>query len=561
MSVHRLIVKPKLTDIETKALEGKFIELDSYDEVIDYDCDCYYIDSEGNQKALFYYRRNVIPPQYLENALSAFKREAAKASNKRKIASGHTGKGKVKSLIAGHFDKPRIRDKHDINSKGLVPCRTTSFTQKHREQWSTLIPLIESVDRAYQQFEPERHQEQLDLARQTSEFQIEDTAFSTITVNYNWRTACHQDAGDYHNGYSVILVAEDGKDSYDGGYLGYPKFGVAVDVRHGDFILKDPHQWHCNTELEPTGSNWCRLSMVFYYRENMQKCAQQRPPTTIQKRTMKLTPDTTQKRKIAKPRLTKKAVAQQGGAGAPGLELVKAVYPKRGLDLELYIRPKTTDAKVIDEVLKTNSYDKPKIKFKVCDQPGERWLDLGGNIGTFALLVLSRGGSVVSYEPEQENHGILQQNLEHNFPKGRWKVVKAGVSAKPSGSQQLYLCKTDYNKYRHTLHPIRGRQTVDIKVDNIQTVLQREQCDCIKMDIEGAEIEILEAIKANDYQKAGIKKLVFEYSFDVDRSIPRFLAIVKGLQGYFKTVFYTKVNPAEKEYNHYPPACLVYCLR
>jgi len=36
-------------------------------------------------------------------------------------------------------------------------------------------------------------------------------------------------------------VAEDGKDSYEGGYLGYPKFRICVDVRHGDFILKDPH--------------------------------------------------------------------------------------------------------------------------------------------------------------------------------------------------------------------------------------------------------------------------------------------------------------------------------
>jgi len=140
-----------------------------------------------------------------------------------------------------------------------------------------------------------------------------------------------------------------------------------------------------------------------------------------------------------------------------------------------------------------------------------------------------------------------------------WRIIKSGVSAEPTGSQKLYLCKTDYNKYRHTLHPVKGRKTVNIPVQNIHEALSESGCNCIKMDIEGAEIEILEALKASDYKHNGIKKLVFEYSFDVDRSIPRFLAIIETLNQAFTTVFYTKVNPNELTYDHYPPACLVYC--
>src|SRR5207244_351104 len=123
----------------------------------------------------------------------------------------------------------------------------------------------------YQDLEPSRYAEQKQLADLTPNYVIDSTAFSTVTVNYNWRTATHIDSGDYHNGLSVITVAEEGQ--YDGGFLMYPQYGVCVDIRQGDFLLKDPHQYHCNTPIVPKTDEYTRLSMVFYYRENIQKCA------------------------------------------------------------------------------------------------------------------------------------------------------------------------------------------------------------------------------------------------------------------------------------------------
>ena len=74
--------------------------------------------------------------------------------------------------------------------------------------------------------------------------------------------------------------------------------------------------------------------------------------------------------------------------------------------------------------------------------------------------------------------------------------------------------------------------------------------NAIKMDIEGIEIDLLEAMDKSDF--AGINKLVYEYSFDIDKSIKRFMAIVKKLRTIFKMVHYTKVKQDEEFYDHFP---------
>jgi hypothetical protein len=124
----------------------------------------------------------------------------------------------------------------------------------------------------------------------------------------------------------------------------------------------------------------------------------------------------------------------------------------------------------------------------------------------------------------------------------------------------LYLSKGDYNKYRHTIYKIRGREAIRVPAVSIFDALRTSRADCIKMDVEGAEIDILEALKPEDYKKFGIRKLVFEYSFDIDRSIPRFMKIIDGLRKYFGTVHYTKVKEDELVYTYYPAMTIVYCL-
>lgn len=228
-------------------------------------------------------------------------------------------------------------------------------------------------------------------------------------------------------------------------------------------------------------------------------------------------------------------------------------------DLSFFTRPDTTDDKVITEVVERQVYRRIRYQNKPFDfdvKPGETWLDLGGNIGTFSCLALAKGAKkVISFEPETDNFNILKKNLELNgFDPARYTLHKKGVASK-TGKTKLYLSKNDYNKYRHSIFPKSGRPYVEIDLVSITKVLN-SNIDGVKIDIEGAEVEILE--KVNNWKN--VSKLVFEYSFDIFPSVARFKNIISNLKKHFKVVNHPKLPPGLKEYNFYPPAVVVYCL-
>jgi len=219
-------------------------------------------------------------------------------------------------------------------------------------------------------------------------------------------------------------------------------------------------------------------------------------------------------------------------------------------ELTMNIRNDTTDQKVIDEVLVNNAYQNRNVSFII--EPQDKWLDLGANIGTFGLLALSCGASVKCVEPEPVNYELLCNNLASNFSE-KYETLQVAVSTS-AGAGKLYLCNTEYNKYRHSMHISKNRESIDIDTVELSSLL--DGVDCIKMDIEGAEIDLLEQY-ADKFK--GIRKLVFEYTFDADPSIARFKAIIAKLKKRFGIVHYTKFDESKEKYSFYPPCKNVYC--
>ena len=302
--IKKIIVKPILTDDYIKSKEGEYFDQKFYNKIIDYNCDCYRLD--GNEyKLLFKLRKKVIPQKLCKIGIENLKKAAMKTHDNRGASAGiidykklhklpsyandpkqfkkvdkfriigYQGKTSGKwinnsfgnlsqSNIIGFFDK---RDRNlGVNAP---PCRTTAFTSQQADKWKKVLPLINSINNQFKKLVPDKHKVQHKQAQGTK-FVIGNTAFSTLTINYNWRTALHRDAGDLKEGFGNLVILEEGK--YSGGELGFPQYKVAINVRNGDFLAMDVHQWHCNTKITPISKDYTRLSLVAYLRENMIKC-------------------------------------------------------------------------------------------------------------------------------------------------------------------------------------------------------------------------------------------------------------------------------------------------
>jgi hypothetical protein len=151
-------------------------------------------------------------------------------------------------------------------------CRKTAFAKKYFDEFTSGIPFVKFVDQKYKELCPEHYNKQKAIALGTNKnYIIEDTSFTTVTVNKNFRTAVHKDAGDFKDGFGNLIVYREG--NYDGGYFVLPEYGVAIDLHNTDILFVDVHKWHGNTEYINCSDDWLRISFVMYYREYMYKCS------------------------------------------------------------------------------------------------------------------------------------------------------------------------------------------------------------------------------------------------------------------------------------------------
>ena len=166
----------------------------------------------------------------------------------------------VFSGIAGWFDRyPRI-----------PYGRATAYTQHSYDKFQLAFPFLQTLDRGFKELLPTRHAAQREAADQIDPaFLVPETVFTTITVNKTFRTAAHRDAGDFSNGLSNLLVLSN-NGNYTGGYLILPEVRIAVNVRPGDLLLVNNHEYiHGNTPIELQDEVAERVSLVCYLREKM----------------------------------------------------------------------------------------------------------------------------------------------------------------------------------------------------------------------------------------------------------------------------------------------------
>lgn len=269
-------------------LMGSFLDENSFDELINYDCDVF--DISGVLLAKF--RKNVLNKQKLIDCVENTRSSIIKMDN-RGIASGKVvpekTKGTLKSNNVENF-KLKLIKKNGEESKfkvgnqvlnGLIGymdrtvmmpyCRKTAFTKNEFEKFEKAIPFIQEVNQKFKELIPEKWKIQNEHAKATNKnYIISDTSFTTVTINKDFQTAVHKDAGDLKQGFGNLSCYK--TKGCKGGYFVLPQWRVAFDLDNCDLLLVDVHQWHGNTPITKEIEEDERISFVMYYRENTIKC-------------------------------------------------------------------------------------------------------------------------------------------------------------------------------------------------------------------------------------------------------------------------------------------------
>lgn len=211
-----------------------------------------FADGEGNVVGMLI--RNGIPATAAAMASDVLRTAASRTSLRTSIFGGEA----PLSGIAGYYDYS--------GSPVDLKCRKTCFTSRVTKQWPNVFPLVEYVSKLYQAATPTEWAAQNNAIPDV--VRLNDSPFSTLTINQRFRTARHTDAGDFDAGYGVLAVLEG---DFEGLHLGLADFRVCFHMQPRDVLIFDTHHFHANTELERFTYNldWSRLTCVFYYRASL----------------------------------------------------------------------------------------------------------------------------------------------------------------------------------------------------------------------------------------------------------------------------------------------------
>jgi FkbM family methyltransferase len=142
-----------------------------------------------------------------------------------------------------------------------------------------------------------------------------------------------------------------------------------------------------------------------------------------------------------------------------------------------------TDEIVIKEIFKENVYEVNSERFAVDGVT----IDLGANIGAFALLAASHGSKVYAVEPEPHNLEAMKNNitlsgLDHlvtSVPYGISNFKGTAVIDDNGGGSTI----KDDGAF--------GANIEIISLDGLFALYNIEKVNVLKIDVEGSEVEII----------------------------------------------------------------------
>lgn len=268
-------LKAHLTVEECKVLVGKKMSDEHYDLVIDDSTRLE--DEQGNLLGVFV--KKAITTKAAAKTYKGLLKFNTASNNRGTSTDGD----KVGYRLRADGSRSKIRVSLDpkLAINGIIGyfdrsvrfpyCRQSAFTEKNPKEFAMCMDYFREASEVFRQVAPDAWARQKAIYDETSpDYKIKDTVFTTVTVNKNYQTACHLDAGDLKEGMSCLGVIRRG--TLEGGLFVLPRYRVAIKLDTYDLAIINPHEFHGNTPIKKITAGAERLSLVLYYRTMMANC-------------------------------------------------------------------------------------------------------------------------------------------------------------------------------------------------------------------------------------------------------------------------------------------------
>jgi len=135
--------------------------------------------------------------------------------------------------------------------------------------------------------------------------------------------------------------------------------------------------------------------------------------------------------------------------------------------------------------------------------------DIGAHVGYHSLLFAKYAGPnglVIAFEPNPKNREIFRNNLENNKNLASNIILKEEALADEIGLSKMLISRSGYQTsssggYLHDVMPPLAKESYknftsqEIKINTIDNLIKTEKLpipDLMKVDVEGAELKVLE---------------------------------------------------------------------
>lgn len=184
-------------------------------------------------------------------------------------------------------------------------------------------------------------------------------------------------------------------------------------------------------------------------------------------------------------------------------------------------------------------------------KPGDIFVDIGANIGSYSILAGScEGVNVIAYEPIPATFNWLQKNISHNQLSKQIKIKNIGL-ADNKGTLKF---SSNLDILNHVIiNNIEQHPSIEINVEKLDDDLVDTFPTVIKIDVEGYELQVLNGAKKIINNSSLIAVIIEINGGGIrygkrDHEIHKLL-ISKGFESFEYDPFNHQLNSLEGKYN------------